>query len=72
MTTNKERYQLAGKRCPECQSTGPFLLDPSENFTVADDGHLEFTRKNGASTSNVTAPPADSPARSKISASGSS
>jgi hypothetical protein len=42
MTTNKERYQLAGKRCPECESTGPFLLDPSANFTVAADGHLEF------------------------------
>lgn len=45
MKHNKERYQLAGKRCPECQSTGPFLLDSSENFTVTDEGYLEFPPK---------------------------
>jgi hypothetical protein len=42
MTTTKQTNQLPGKVCPRCKSTGPFLLDPSDNFTVAADGHLEF------------------------------
>jgi hypothetical protein len=42
MTAPKQIFQLAGKACPRCESTGPFLLDPSAPFTVADDGHLEF------------------------------
>jgi hypothetical protein len=42
MTTTKRTYQLPGKLCPICHSTGPFLLDPSDRFTVAADGHLEF------------------------------
>ena len=37
MTTTKQSYQLAGKRCPKCVSTGPFLLDPSDDFTIVDD-----------------------------------
>jgi hypothetical protein len=42
MTTTRRAYQLAGKVCPRCESKGPFLLDPSENFTLGDDGLLEF------------------------------
>ena len=42
MATLKRSYQLPGKSCPNCNSTGPFLLDPSDEFTIAADGHLEF------------------------------
>jgi hypothetical protein len=42
MTTTRRAYQLPGKICPRCRSTGPFLLDPAAKFTVAADGHLEF------------------------------
>src|SRR5436309_788034 len=42
MTATKQSYQLPGKLCPLCESTGPLLLDPSDNFTVEADGHLEF------------------------------
>jgi hypothetical protein len=42
MTTTKQPYQLLGKVCPRCESTGPFLLDPSDKFTVTADGTLEF------------------------------
>jgi Zn ribbon nucleic-acid-binding protein len=37
MTTTKQSYQLAGRRCPRCESTGPLLLDPSDNFTIVDE-----------------------------------
>ena len=40
MTTTKQTYQLQEKQCPQCGSTGPFLLDPSDNFTVSDDGQI--------------------------------
>ena len=42
MTTTKQTYQLAGKRCPECESTSPFLLDPFDNFTLGGDGEIRF------------------------------
>ena len=42
MVTTKQAYQLLGKVCPHCGSTGPFLLDPSDDFTVTADGTLEF------------------------------
>ena len=42
MTTTKRAYRLPGKACPRCDSTGPFLLDPTAHFTVAADGTLEF------------------------------
>ncbi len=42
MTTTKRTYQLSGKVCPRCNSTGPLLLDPSDDFSVAGDGSLEF------------------------------
>jgi hypothetical protein len=38
----KQAYQLPKKFCPNCNSTGPFLLDPSDEFTIVADGHLEF------------------------------
>lgn len=38
----RQLYRLQGKVCPQCESTGPFLLDPAQNFTVCDDGSLEF------------------------------
>ena len=38
----KQAYQLPGMFCPNCKSTGPFLLDPSDEFTIAADGRLEF------------------------------
>jgi hypothetical protein len=42
MTTNKRTYRLAGTRCAVCESTGPFLLDPFDDFTVSDDGQITF------------------------------
>ena len=42
MTTKRQAYQLPGKVCSNCKSTGPFLLDPSDKFTIAANGHLEF------------------------------
>jgi hypothetical protein len=42
MTTSKRAYQLAERKCPWCGSTGPFLLDPSDDFTVSDDGQITF------------------------------
>src|SRR2546423_1706617 len=44
MTATKRTYQLSGKVCPRCNSTGPFLLDPSDNFTVDAEGRIEFPR----------------------------
>jgi hypothetical protein len=38
----KQPYQLAGTTCSRCQSEGPFLLDPADDFSVRDDGTLEF------------------------------
>jgi hypothetical protein len=42
MTATKRTYQLSGKVCPRCNSMGPLLLDPSDDFSVAGDGSLEF------------------------------
>ena len=42
MIMQKQAYNVAAKRCPQCESDGPFLLDPSDNFKLGDDGLLEF------------------------------
>jgi hypothetical protein len=38
----KQSYQLPGRRCSWCESTGPFLLDPSEDFSIDQDGEIRF------------------------------
>jgi len=38
----KQAYQLDGKLCPNCQSSGPLLLNPSDDFSVNEDGSLKF------------------------------
>jgi hypothetical protein len=38
----KQLFNLIGKSCPGCKGTGPFLLDPADEFTVLDDGSLEL------------------------------
>src|SRR5262249_42086273 len=38
----KHNYNLAERFCPDCMSTGPFLLDPEDEFTVLNDGSIEF------------------------------
>jgi hypothetical protein len=40
--TDKQSYEIPGKHCPECESPGPFLLDPFDKFTVAETGEVRF------------------------------
>jgi hypothetical protein len=35
-------YQIEGTRCERCESEGPFLLDPDEEFAVEEDGTIHF------------------------------
>lgn len=38
MTNKPNTNCLAGMRCPQCQSTGPFRIVATALFTIGDDG----------------------------------
>jgi hypothetical protein len=42
MTNTPNTNCLAGMRCPNCKSTGPFKISATALFTIGDDGTEDF------------------------------